>query len=103
MAAALNNLASVLESQGAAAAARRHFERALEINLNHSKRGSDHPETGLRHLNLGWYLFKQGDAAAAEPHVVRALQIYQKRLDPNHPDIAFAQRGLDRVRKALGK
>jgi len=103
VAVALNNLAFVLERQGEAAAAGRHFVRALEICRNHPERGPDHPETGRSHFNLGGHLFKRGEADAAEPHLARALEIFQKRLDPNHPYIADVQRGLDRVRKALGK
>lgn len=103
VAAALSNFAYVLQDQGEMDGAREHFQRALDITRSSPYRGSNHPETGQRHNNLGYHLYRMGDNGSAESHLRQALVIRQKHLDPGHPDIQATGSWLNIVREALGK
>ncbi len=91
-AASLNNLASLLDSQGDLAGAKPYYERALAINEKALR--PDHPDTATSLSNLGYLLVAQGDLAGAKPYVERALAIREKALGPEHPDTANSLNNL---------
>jgi tetratricopeptide (TPR) repeat protein len=91
----LDNLATVLEDQGALAEARPLFERALAIR--EQQLGPEHPDTATSLNNLGKLLHEQGALAEARPLLERALAIYEQQLGPEHPHTAAVLNTLGRL------
>jgi tetratricopeptide (TPR) repeat protein len=91
-AASLNNLASLLQNQGALAEARPLYERALAIR--EKQLGPEHPDTAWSLNGLGWLLHSQGALAEARPLLERALAIREKQLGPEHPHTAASLSNL---------
>jgi tetratricopeptide (TPR) repeat protein len=85
-AAALSNLAVLLQATGRLAEAEPLLRRALAID--ESNLGPDHSNVATRLSNLGLLLQATGRLAEAEPLLRRALAIEEKNLRPEHPSLA---------------
>jgi len=83
-AAALDNLASVLQLQGSLAEARALFERSLSIY--EKVLGPEHRVTATGLSNLALLLRAQDDLAGARRLLERSLAIKEKVLGPEHAD-----------------
>ena len=82
----LENLATVLRSQGDLDGARSLLERALAIR--EARLDADHPDTAASLNNLATVLQGQGDLDGARTLLERALAIRKARLDADHPETA---------------
>jgi tetratricopeptide (TPR) repeat protein len=99
-AASLNNLASLLRSQGEFAEARPLFERALAIW--EKALGPEHPNVATILNNLALLLLEQRKIVEARPLYERALAIREKTLGPEHPDTAGSLNNLAMLLRAQG-
>jgi len=97
----LNNLASVLESQGDYAAARLLYEKALGIYKK--VLGERHPAHATSLNSLAVLLSKQGDYAAARPLLEQAVAIYREVLAERHPAYATSLNNLAAVLESQGE
>ncbi|CBJ25719.1 NB-ARC and TPR repeat-containing protein-likely pseudogene [Ectocarpus siliculosus] len=86
VAAALNNLAVMLENQGKYAEADPLCLRAIEIG--EETLSPDHPSLATRLNNRAALLQAQGKYAEADPLYLRAIEVGEKTLGPDHPDLA---------------
>ena len=100
IAAAVNNLGSVLLDLGDLAAARQAFERALKIDA--AVYGPDHPAVARDLNNLGRVLHDLGDLAGARQAFERALKIDEAVYGPDHPAVAIQVNNLGIVLQDLG-
>jgi tetratricopeptide (TPR) repeat protein len=91
-AAALNNLASLLEAQGDLVGARPLSQRALEIA--EKALGPEHPNTAIALNNLAGILRELGDLPEARNLLERALAIHEKVVGPEHPSTAIGLNNL---------
>jgi tetratricopeptide (TPR) repeat protein len=91
----LNHLASLLSEQGALAAARPLYERALTIY--EKQLGPEHLHTAMVLNNLASLLQGQGALAEARPLYKRALAICEARLGPIHPKTQEVRSYLQRL------
>jgi tetratricopeptide (TPR) repeat protein len=96
----LNNLATLLLSQGDLAGARPLFERALAID--EKVLGREHPSMATRLNNLALLLKEQGDLAGARPLFERALAIAEKALGSEHRTTAGSLNNLASLLQAQG-
>jgi tetratricopeptide (TPR) repeat protein len=88
----LNDLATLLQDQGALAEAHPLYKRALAIC--EKQPGPEHPDTATCLNNLASLLQDQGVLAEARPLYERALAIYEKQLGPEHPHTATSLNNL---------
>ena len=98
VAASLNNIGAVLESQGRYTEASAHYERSLAIKLKvHGT--EEHPDVALSLNNMGTVLFAQGRYAEAATHYERSLAIKLKvHGTEEHPDVTLTRRNLQSLR-----
>ncbi len=98
----LHTLAGVLQDQGDLAGARRHLERALEIDAQ--VLGTElHPSVAASLHALAGVLKAQGDLAGARRHLERALEIDAQVLGTElHPSVAASLHALAGVLQAQG-
>jgi tetratricopeptide (TPR) repeat protein len=99
-AASLNNLAGLLQRQGALDEARPLHERAFAIR--EKQLGPEHPDTAISLNNLAGLLQAQGALDEARPLFERALAIREKQRGPEHPDTAISLNNLAGVLRAQG-
>ena len=92
VAAALNNLALILQDLGDPAAARPLLERALTIA--ETTYGPDHPIVATRLNNLAMILWRLGDPDAGRLLAERALAITEAAHGPDHPAVPVPTTGL---------
>ncbi|RPH75833.1 tetratricopeptide repeat protein [bacterium] len=95
-----SNLAFYLRNIAEHESAKKHYERALQID--EKTYGPDHPTVAIRVNNLGYVLQSMGDLPAAKSHYERALQIDEKTYGPDHPDVATMANNLGGVLRAMG-
>jgi len=101
VAATLNNLAGLYESQGKYEEAAPLYQRALKIY--EMVLGPDHPFVATTLNNLALLYGSQGKYEEAAPLYQRALKIYEMVLDPDHPDVATTLNNLALLYEAQGK
>ncbi len=100
VAASLNDLALLLQSQGDYQAAGPLYQRALAIRER--ELGSDHPEVATTLNNLAALLKAQGDYAGARPLYERTIALKEAALGDGHPDVAVALNNLGALLKTQG-
>ncbi|XP_044174523.1 uncharacterized protein LOC114977301 [Acropora millepora] len=88
-------MGQVLFDMGTFEEGKRHFERALDLELQLF--GSEHPDVALSYNNLATVLSHQGDLKQAKEYHERALSIRQETLGPQHPDVAGSYNNLAAV------
>jgi CHAT domain-containing protein len=105
VAAILNTLAQILESQGRSAEALAEATKAVAIAREAF--GAEHPNVGATLSTLGKVQAADGDAAAAEATFLSAIKIEEKGLGADHPavagslnDLAALYRGQYRLEEA---
>jgi CHAT domain-containing protein len=105
VAAILNTLAQILESQGRSAEAVAEATKAVAIAREAF--GAEHPNVGATLSTLGKVQAAGGDAAAAEATFQSAIKIEEKGLGSDHPavagslnDLAALYRGQYRLEEA---
>jgi len=101
VAANLNNLAGLYQSQGKYAEAEPLYQRALAID--EQVLGPDHPDVAANLNNLASLYRGQGKYAEAEPLYQRALTIYEQQLGTEHLDTATALNNLASFYESQGK
>jgi tetratricopeptide (TPR) repeat protein len=77
--------------------AKKHLERALEIDKKIL--GLNHPNVAKDTHNLGWILKDQGDLKGAKRHFETALKIDEKVLGSTHPNVGRDANSLGLVLK----
>ena len=92
VAAALNNLAQLLQDTNRLAEAEPLMRRALAID--EKSYAPDHPDVAIDLNNLGQLLKATNRLAEAEPLMRRALAIDEKSYVPDHPDVAIRLNNL---------
>ena len=101
VAASLNNLAALYQSQGKYDEAERLYRRALanqEMVL-----GPAHPHVGTSLNNLAAVYQSQGKDGDAEVLYRRSLAIREKALGPKHPDVANSLNNLGEFYRRQGE
>ncbi len=83
LAASLNNLAALYDTQGKYAQAEPLYRRALAIR--EKVLGPEHPAVATSLNNLAGLYYAQGKYTQAEPLFQRALAIREKTLGASHP------------------
>ncbi len=101
IAASLNNLAGLYESQGRYADAEPLYLQALDIKRQNL--GKDHPSLATSLNNLAGLYESQGRYADAEPLYLQALDIRRKALPDGHPEIAASLNNLAELYKSQGR
>lgn len=86
IAAIVNTLAQILESQGRYADAVAEASKAVAIAREAF--GATHPNVGATLSTLGKLQAANGDVAAAETTLLEAIKIEEKGLGPDHPAVA---------------
>ena len=97
----LNNTGLYLDTHANFAEAKRHYERALEIDRE--VYGENHPEVAIRLNNLGEVLRAMGKFEEAKGHFERALEIDREVYGENHPDVAIRLNNLGLVLREMGE
>jgi tetratricopeptide (TPR) repeat protein len=87
----LNGIGLIEMSSGNFAAAEQAHKRALAIREGH---GDAQSETAESLANLAAVYLTQNRYADAAPLFTRAMAIWEKTLDPNHPNIALCLDGI---------
>jgi tetratricopeptide (TPR) repeat protein len=102
LAASLNNLAGLYESQGKWAEAEPLYDEALAIRRTLF---GARPNNGLAASlnNLAGLYESQGKWAEAEPLYDQALAMLEHILAPNHPNIKIVRNNLQSLRQKLAK
>ena len=75
--------------------ARRSYEKALEVRIQHS--GETHPKVSETLTALGSIAYTQGRSDEAEKYWLRSLSVDQRILGPRHPDVAVTLNNLGRL------
>ena len=96
VAAALNNLALLLQDTNRRSEAEPLFRRALEISERH---GLGHPHVADALNNLARLLHDTNRRSEAEPLCRRSLEISEQSHGPNHPKVATALHNLGALLK----
>ena len=86
LAASLNNLALLYNSQGRYSEAEPLYLQALELRKH--LLGEDHPDVATSLNNLAGLYYSQGRYDQAEPLLVQALELSKRLLGENHPYVA---------------
>ncbi len=92
VAASLNNLANLLQSQARYADAEPLYQRALSVM--EKARGEEHPEVAFALNNLAALYNLEGRYRDAEPLYRRALEVSLKNFGPDHASVAQCQNNL---------
>jgi tetratricopeptide (TPR) repeat protein len=92
VAASLNNLAGLYQTQGQYPQSGPLYKRSLAIY--EKALGPDHPYVATSLNNLAMLYYAQGAYAKAEPLLKRSLAISEKALGPDHPDVATSLNNL---------
>ncbi|MCH7878805.1 MAG: tetratricopeptide repeat protein [candidate division Zixibacteria bacterium] len=100
VAAALNDLTTVLIEAGDSAGATDAYKRALEIA--EKVHGKDHGHVATYLNNLAGVLKNQGDLTGAREMYERALKINRKVYGEDHPNVATSLNNLAGVLRAQG-
>eukprot|EP00903_Cladosiphon_okamuranus_P006199 g6096.t1 len=101
VAAVLNNLASILESQGKFAEAEPLYRRATEIC--ETALGPEHPKLATALNNRAGLLMSQGKYAEAGPLFERCQAIQEKVLGPEHRNVASSLNNRAQLLEKQGK
>ena len=100
-AAAVGNLAALLQATNRLAEAEPLYRRALAID--EKSLGPEHPNVANGVNNLASLLYNANRLAEAEPLYRRALAINEKSLGPEHPDIALNLNNLAELLRATNR
>ncbi|MDF0593815.1 tetratricopeptide repeat protein [Methanotrichaceae archaeon M04Ac] len=95
-----NELGYYLRSIADYKVAKKHHERALEID--EKAYGPKHPNVAIKLNNLGRVLHEMGELKGAKVCFERALKIDEKVLGPDHPNVAIRVNNLGLVLKDMG-
>jgi Flp pilus assembly protein TadD len=101
VAASLNNLAGLYDSQGRYSAAEPLYGQSLEILER--QLGADHPAVAVSLNNLAALHRTQGRFSKAEPLYVRSLEILERQLGADHLDVATSLNNLAALYRAQGR
>ena len=101
LAASLNNLAALYESQGRYEQAEPLYLQALE--LSQRLLGEDHPNVATSLNNLAGLYKSQGRYNEAEPLYLQALELWKHLLGEDHPDVATSLNNLAGLYKSQGR
>jgi eukaryotic-like serine/threonine-protein kinase len=93
----LNNLGTLHGQREEHAAAREHFERALEVKRR--ALGPLHLDTGIAWINLGLAFKEERRLEDARAALERAQEIVLVTVGESHPTMAFVETGLGHVRQ----
>jgi tetratricopeptide (TPR) repeat protein len=97
----MNDLATVLTSQGRFDEAERHYREALEVFGRTLPK--DHPKLGETLVNLGLLLDRQGRLEESEALTRQGLDLFRKSLDHDAPDLASALNNYGMLLHRQGK
>jgi tetratricopeptide (TPR) repeat protein len=100
IAAAQNNLATVLQDLGDYAGTKTLLEKVLVAVERHFE--PEHPTTAVYYSNLATVLQDLGDYAGAKALLEKALTSDERNFGPDHPTTAVRYSNLALVLKALG-
>ena len=97
----MNNLASLLYSQGKYELAEPLYQETLQ--LTEKALGKEHPNTLTSINNLAVLFESQGKYDAAEPLYRETLQLTEKVLGKEHPDTLTSMNNLAHLLESQGK
>jgi tetratricopeptide (TPR) repeat protein len=100
-AAALNNLAALLQATNRLAEAEPLMRRALAID--EASYGNDHPKVAIRLNNLASLLQATNRLAEAEPLMARVVEIFEISYSNDHPYVATVLNNLASLLKATNR
>lgn len=97
----INGLGGVAVERKDYAAARRHYERALEIKRRHL--GPRHPSLGTTWLNLGIAAKNLGEYEEARGRYEMVRDLWEEALGPEHPSLGVVHNNLGTLASATGE